>query len=162
MEVAAGRFREDLYYRIRVVEIEAPPLRARGEDVLLLAQHFVSMAATRTGGKVTKVGADAADTLLQYDWPGNVGELRSCIEHAISVARRAEIGLQDLPHGIRYHRLDEGIWGTSDTEKLPTLDELERRYTRHALTMVSGNKARAARILGVERAELKRMLDRFP
>jgi two-component system response regulator HydG len=162
IEVEAGKFREDLYYRIRIVEVESPPLRARGEDVLLLAQHFVSMSALRTGGRVTGVGPDAADKLLRYDWPGNVGELQCCIEHAISLARKDELGLQDLPDGIRYHQPEEGFWGTCDTERLPTLDELLRRYMRRALTMVSGNKSKAARILGVKRRTLRRMLDRFP
>jgi len=162
VEIAEKRFREDLYYRIRVIGLEVPPLRARGDDVLLLSQHFLAGSATRTGHECVRLGAGAADKLLSYDWPGNVGELENCVAHAVSLVHRDEITVQELPQSIRCHRPNDEVWGMRDPEGLSTLEELERRYVRHVLTMVSGDKSKAARILGVERTALRRMLDGCP
>ena len=95
--VEDGRFREDLYYRINVIHIALPPLRARGGDVLPLAQHFLGEAAARNGKPVPTLTSPAAERLLAYDWPGNVRELRNCIERAVALARSERIDVEDLP-----------------------------------------------------------------
>src|SRR5690606_23456312 len=89
-EVEAGRFREDLYYRINVVGIHLPPLRSRGNDVLLLAQHFIDSARARTGKPVKGITGEAAQKLVEYNWPGNVRELENCIERAVALTRFEE------------------------------------------------------------------------
>ncbi len=90
-EVEEKRFREDLFYRINVVRVDVPPLRSRGNDVLLLAQHFLERAAERSGKSVTRLGRLVAERLIGYDWPGNVRELENCMERAVALARFDEI-----------------------------------------------------------------------
>jgi len=159
-DVAAGRFREDLFYRINVVRIHVPPLRSRGNDILLLAQQFLQELAGRSGKAVTGISGTTAERLLTYDWPGNVRELQNCMERAVTLARFEELTPDDLPEKIRLHastRLSEG----DDPEQLPTLDEMERRYIRRVLSATEGNKTRAARVLGVDRRTLYRRIHRL-
>ena len=100
-EVKAGRFREDLYYRIKVLEVSLPPLRERGYDVLLLAQHFIDKHAARSGNRILGLTPGAAGALLSYDWPGNVRELENCIEAAVALARYDHVTENELPSNIR-------------------------------------------------------------
>jgi DNA-binding NtrC family response regulator len=157
---ANGRFRRDLYYRINVVHIDLPPLRARGNDVLLLAQHFLTHAAARSSKQIDGLVRSAAEKLLAYDWPGNVRELENCIESAVALAEHDKLTIADLPARIRNHRPGELVVG-SDPKDLVTLEEMERRYVRRVLAAVGGNKTQAARILDVERRTLYRKLQRF-
>jgi two-component system response regulator HydG len=157
-EVDEGRFREDFYYRINVIQIELPPLRARGADVLLLAQHFVERVASRSGRNVTGISGPAGEKLLNYSWPGNVRELRNVMERAVALTRFEKIAVDDLPEKIRdYHRSQVFIGG-DDPSELVTLDDVERRYIRHVLAAVGDNKALAARVLGLDRKTLYRKL----
>jgi DNA-binding NtrC family response regulator len=160
-EVEEKRFREDLYYRINVVRVDAPALRDRGGDVLLLAQHFVERFATRSHREVRGVHAAAAEKLMAYDWPGNVRELENCIERAVALLRFDEVTVDDLPDKIRQYRADRLVFATDDLTEVLTLDELERRYIRRVLALVSGNKSRAADLLGLDRRTLYRRLDRY-
>jgi two-component system response regulator HydG len=159
-EAADGRFRRDLYYRINVVNLELPPLRARGNDVLLLAQHFLQIAAKRAAKHMDGIVRAAAEKLLAYDWPGNVRELENCVESAVALAEHDKITLGDLPERVRDHHPSQLVVG-SDPSDLVSLDEVERRYIRRVLAAVAGNKTKAARILGVERRTLYRKLQRF-
>ncbi len=153
-------FREDLYYRVNVVRIDVPPLRDRANDVLLLAQHFLTQAAARSGKSVTRLGQLVAERLINYDWPGNVRELENCLERAVALARFDEITLEDLPSKIREHRpTDLGSLG-DDAEHLLSMEEVEERYIRKVLNAVSGNKTVAAKILGLDRRTLYRRLAR--
>src|SRR5580658_4937241 len=95
--IQAGHFRRDLYYRLHVIAIELPPLRERGEDVLLLANHYLQKFARSMGRQSKRLGADAVRALRDYDWPGNVRELEHAIEHAMVLAQRDIITAQDLP-----------------------------------------------------------------
>ena len=157
-EVAAGHFRQDLFYRINVVAIDVPPLRARAEDILPLAEYFLGAIASRTGKAVTGLAPDAARRLLDYDWPGNVRELENCIERAVALARGSHIAGDDLPERIRLH-VPQRISGPADAAApLTTLAEMEDRYIRQVLTAASGNKTLAARILGISRRSLYRRL----
>jgi two-component system response regulator HydG len=156
--VEAGTFREDLYYRINVVRIDVPPLRERGNDVLVLAQHFLERAAQRGKKSVTRLGQLVAERLINYDWPGNVRELENSMERAVALARFNEITLDDLPTKIRNHRPTEIYALGDEPEHLPTVHEVEERYIRKVLGSVAGNKTLAAKILGLDRRTLYRKL----
>ena len=160
-EVEEHRFREDLFYRINVVNIHVPPLRARGTDILLLAQHFLDSIASRNVKSVKRLGANVAEKLLPYDWPGNVRELENCMERAVALARYDEITVADLPDKISRYERGELVIGADDPSELPTLAELESRYIRRVLRAVKGNKTQAAQVLGLARRTLYRRLDRL-
>jgi len=160
-EVEVKRFREDLFYRINVVRIDAPALRDRGGDVLLLAQHFVQRFAARSGKQVRGVHAAAAERLVTYDWPGNVRELENCIERAVALLRFDEVTLDDLPEKVRQYRADRLVFAMDDLAEVLTIEELERRYIQRVLALVGGNKSRAADLLGLDRRTLYRRLDRY-
>ena len=156
--VEEERFREDLLYRIDVVRINMPPLRDRGHDILLLAQHFLDQYAA---GTTRALSEEAAAKLLAYDWPGNVRELENCIQRAVALARSEQIVVDDLPDKIKEHRSDRVMLTFEDAEELVTLEELQARYIRRVLDMVGGNKSKAARILGLDRRSLYRRLDKY-
>ena len=158
-EVEERRFREDLYYRINVVRIEVPPLRARPGDVLPLAQHFLERAAARTSKPILGISEAVARLLIAYDWPGNVRELENCMERAVALSRLEEITIEDLPPKVQRHRTERLVISTETTEELITLDEMERRYVRQVLMAVRGNKTHAARFLGIDRRSLYRRLE---
>jgi len=157
-----GTFREDLLYRLDVVRLELPPLRARGSDVLLLAQHFIDKMAKTRGGdsKVKGVAPEAAEKLRAYDWPGNVRELENCIERAMALARGDRIVIEDLPTKIRQFTPKQIVASANDPDEILTLDELARRYIGRVLQLLDGNKTRAAQVLGVDRRTLYRRLER--
>ncbi len=156
-----GRFREDLFYRINVVRLELPPLRARGQDILELAQHAIYRIARAMHKEVSGIAAPAAERLLAYDWPGNVRELQNALESAVALTRFSEITIDDLPEKIRDHKSSHVIVASDDPGELPTLDEVERRYILRVMQSVHGNKALASRILGLDRKTLYRKLERY-
>jgi len=160
-EVDAGRFREDLLYRIDVVRFELPPLRLRGRDVLLLAQAFIERYSAQFERDVRGLQPAAAELLLGYDWPGNVRELENCMERAVALAPDSQVGPGDLPAKVRDHQSRPVVVATDDPEDLPTLEQLERRYISRVLEVAGGNKSQAARILGVERRTLYRRLSKY-
>jgi DNA-binding NtrC family response regulator len=159
--VEEGRFREDLYYRINVIHVELPPLRARGSDVLLLAQRFVDELAARAGKRVTGISGPAAEKLLAYAWPGNVRELQNCVERAVALTAYEQITADDLPAKVRDHRPTHVVLDAADPSELWPLEEVERRYVLRVLESAGGNKTLAARILGLDRKTLHRKLDRW-
>ncbi|MBA3391478.1 MAG: sigma-54-dependent Fis family transcriptional regulator [Deltaproteobacteria bacterium] len=153
------RFREDLYYRINVIHIPLPPLRARGGDVLLLAQHMLRHYAAVFDKKVVGVSAAAAERMISYDWPGNVRELGNCLERAVALANFEEIQVDDLPEKIRSSRHRQ-LSGTELPELL-TLEEIERRHVIRVLEACNGNRTDAAKMLGLDRKTLYRKLLRW-
>jgi DNA-binding NtrC family response regulator len=160
---AEGRFREDLLYRIDVVRVDLPPLRARGHDILLLAQHFIEENTKSPGSRHTTpptIDPVVAERLLAYEWPGNVRELQNCIERAVALARGDTITVEELPQKIRDFQAKHVVVSTEDPRQLMTLDELERRYITRVLELLGGNKTQAARALGVDRRTLYRRLAR--
>jgi two-component system response regulator HydG len=159
--VEEGRFREDLLFRINVIQVSVPPLRTRGNHVLLLAQHFIDQLATRLDRPVTGLTSAAADKLMRYGWPGNVRELRNCIERAVTLTEHDRIVVEDLPERVRDYRRSELSFDSSDGSELPSMDEVEKRYIERVLREVGGNKAQAARILGYDRKRLYRKLKRY-
>jgi two-component system response regulator HydG len=158
-EVEEKRFREDLFYRINVVAIPVPPLRARAGDILLLAQYFLKRIAGRTNKPVQGVSGPAARLLMDYDWPGNVRELENSMERAVALCRLDEITVDDLPAKVQEHQSSKIVITTESPGELITLDEMERRYVRQVLNAVGGNKTHAARILGIDRRSLYRRLE---
>jgi two-component system response regulator HydG len=160
--VMEGRFREDLLYRLDVIRLELPPLRARGGDVLLLAQAFLEVHAERMGKPVLGFAEDAARKLLDYDWPGNVRELQNCVERAVVLARMDHVTAADLPRRLQQHEPDVQVVAVaSQPELLLPLEEVERRYVLKALETLGGNKSLAAKVLEVDRRTLYRMLERW-
>jgi two-component system response regulator HydG len=157
-----GRFREDLYYRLAVVQIALPPLRARAADILPLAHHFLALFAGRSTDKpITGMTPAAAERLMAYPWPGNVRELRNCIERAIALARFDQLSVDDLPEKVREHKASHVLLAADDPSELVSLEQLERTYIARVMQVVAGNKSAAARILGLDRKRLYRMLQRL-
>ncbi|MCE9572906.1 MAG: sigma-54 dependent transcriptional regulator [Deltaproteobacteria bacterium] len=156
--VVARTFREDLYYRINVVQIAVPPLRARVSDVLMLAQHFIAKIAARTGKGALGIGATAARLLLDYDWPGNVRELENCLERAVALCADDEIAAGHLPEKVRDAQRARLPVAVGAPAGIASLAEVEHRHVRHVLDAVGGNKTMAAAILGIDRRSLYRRL----
>jgi len=160
-EVAEGRFREDLFYRVNVIHVELPPLRGRGTDVLLLAQNLIAHFARHSGKSIEGLSPAAAERLVNYVWPGNVRELQNCIERAVALAQYGEIVVEDLPEKIRTYRSSHVVVAGDDPSELVSMEEVERRYIVRVLESVGGNKSLAARILGFDRTTLYRKMDRY-
>ncbi len=160
-EVSAGRFREDLFFRLSVITLHVPALRERREDIPLLAHHFLRRTCEETGKSVTLSEA-ALQVLLGYDWNGNVRELENSIEHAVLHSRGQIIAESDLPLRLRAPRLPAELpLETKLFVDLPSLEEMERRYLLHVLESVGGNRTRAAEVLEIDRRTLYRMAERF-
>ncbi|MBX3264639.1 MAG: sigma-54-dependent Fis family transcriptional regulator [Labilithrix sp.] len=160
-EVYERRFREDLFYRINVVKIDVPPLRERGGDVLHLARHFLQIYAERHGKREIDLSPAAAEKLISYSWPGNVRELENCIDGAVALARGSHIEIDDLPEKVKTFRPERFVVSANQPEEIVTIDELERRYILRVLSLVGGNKSRAAQVLGFDRRTLYRKLERY-
>jgi len=158
-ELDEGRFREDLYYRLNVVNIALPPLRARGNDVLELAQHFIESAARRLGRDVKGFTRPVAERLLRYDWPGNIRELANSMERAVALTRFSELTVDDLPEKLRDYRVNRNVLDA--VPEMVSLEEVERLHIERVLKSVDGNKSKAASILGVDRRTLYRKVERY-
>ena len=155
-EVNAARFRQDLYYRLRVVELRVPSLRERREDVLLLARALLAESAERAGRKVTGLTPAAANQLLRYAWPGNVRELANAIERAAVLATRSRIDVDDLPEEVALALPNARAPGAARS-----LAEVEREYILAVLQACGGNKAKAAAHLDIGPATLYRKLKEY-
>ncbi|MGA1825661.1 MAG: sigma-54-dependent transcriptional regulator [bacterium] len=156
-----GRFREDLYYRLNVIQIQMPPLRSRGNDTLLLARHFIEQFAARHGKQIVGLSKPAAAKILEYTWPGNVRELRNAIERAIALTCYDKISVEDLPEKIRAYRSTRIFFGSNDPTELLPLEEVQRRYILHVLKSVGGNRTLASKVLGLDRKTLYRKLQHY-
>ena len=159
--VQSGAFREDLFYRLKVIEIHLPPLRERASDIALLAQHFLRDSAAENGKAVTAIASEALELLMAYKWPGNVRELRTAIEHAVVFARDKAVTARDLPQNIR---LGQSSLPTP-VSQMPTGDlnvhEVEKELVVRALKEVGGSRTAAAKKLGISRRTMHRKLHEF-
>jgi DNA-binding NtrC family response regulator len=155
------RFREDLFFRVNVIHVELPPLRARVGDILPLAQHFLRELAGRAGKSVTGISPAAAAKLVAYTWPGNVRELQNCVERAVALTRYEQIVVDDLPERVQSHQSSRLVLGGDDPSELLPMEEVEKRYVLRVLEACAGNKTAAARVLGFERKTLYRKLERY-
>ena len=151
-----GRFREDLYYRLKVIDIELSPLRERREDIPLLVEHFIERFGREPGKRVSGVSKEALKALVSYAWPGNVRELENVIQRAITLCRHEVILPDDLPALILRAPKDD-LLGRGIRENY-SMDRLEKEYIRRVLVEVGGNKSRAAQKLGFDRKTLYRKL----
>lgn len=158
--VAAGSFREDLYYRLETLSLNVPPLRDRDDDVDLLAMHFLREASGRHGRGFMKLSDVALRTLMDYPFPGNVRELSSAIERAVTFCEGDTIQPDHLPDRIRKRQVEvSGQPPLRHNDKLsewPTLEKMQQDYVRQVMNAVDGNKRRAAQILGINRRTLYR------
>jgi transcriptional regulator with PAS, ATPase and Fis domain len=152
-DVHGARFRQDLYYRLRVVEVVVPPLRERREDILPLARQLLAGAAKRLGRKLPALTPGAANALLRYAWPGNVRELENSLERAVALAQSDRIDTDDLPPEVA-----STLPGRSVSGEFRSLADVERDYIAAALEASGGNRARAAKRLGIGEATLYRKL----
>jgi two-component system response regulator HydG len=159
--VDEGRFREDLFYRINVVHVALPPLRARGADILQLAQMFLERFATQSSKEVHGISRAAAERLMAYSWPGNVRELKNTMERAVALTRYDTIAVDDLPDKLKHYRGSHVIVVGDDPAELVPLEEVERSYIMRVMEAVSGNKTLAAQILGFDRKTLYRKLEHY-
>ncbi|MBR6193116.1 MAG: sigma-54-dependent Fis family transcriptional regulator [Treponema sp.] len=153
-EVKAGRFREDLYYRLNVIHIEVPPLRDRKDDIPLLISSFLEEFNNENGKHIKSVDSRAKAAMFKYNWPGNIRELRNCMESAVVMCGGDEITLEDLPPTVRES-------GTADSISVPlgvTLDEAEKIIIQENLAANRNNRSRTAEILGIGRKTLQRRL----
>ena len=155
-EVDAGRFRKDLYYRLRVVELRIPPLRERREDILPLARAFLADSAERMKRKLISLSPRAADQLVRYDWPGNVRELQNAMERAVALATESQLGPDDLPEEVRAALATVYAPGA-----VRTLEEVEHEYIRAALRANGGNRTKTAAQLKIGIATLHRKIKEF-
>jgi DNA-binding NtrC family response regulator len=144
--LAKGQFREDLYYRLNVVNIELPPLRERKEDIILLARHFLKKFALENDKEVSGFSAEATDFLLKYDWPGNVREMENAIERAIILAQNPVIEVSDLSQ--------QDLVAAGATSAAKNLKQVEKKHIQDVLAETGGNYTEAARILGISRMTL--------
>ncbi len=153
----AGTFRSDLLYRLKVVEIRLPALRERPDDVPLLVESFLGRFP-RADGTRAVMTARAMAKLAAYAWPGNVRELEHVVERLVLTSPGRSIDAEDLPADLQPHAVS---FAQRAFEDLPTLDEIEKRYLQHVVTVLKGNKKRAAEVLGIDRRTLYRMAERF-
>lgn len=155
--IKQGQFREDLYYRLKVIDIDMPPLRERREDIPLLIQHFITRFSKEfKKKKISGVSEDTLRLLLNYSWPGNVRELENVIQRAMTLSQDEVILPEDLPASI-FPKTDDQMFEKAIEKKL-TLDQLEKEYIKKILIEMGGNKSRAAEILGLDRKTLYRKL----
>src|SRR5689334_2283305 len=162
-DVKAGKFREDLFYRLSVVTLRVPALKERRTDIPQLAERFLAMVLDREGHKQLTLSEETIRTLVAYNWPGNVRELESAIEYAVLHARGHAIVPEDLPEKLQSAQVRSAARSPLSAlfEDLPALDELERRYLLYILEVAGGNRTRAAEILGIDRRTLYRMIERY-
>ena len=153
-QVKKGLFREDLFYRLNVITIVIPPLRERGDDILLLANHFLTQYADESGKPPLRFSDQALQSLRSYNWPGNVRELENIIHRLVVMTDGDLIDVRDLPTLMRF----SALWKTGFNR---TLAEVESEYITNVLASVDGNKTRAAEILGIDRKTLREKLKKI-
>lgn len=154
-EVEHGRFRQDLYYRLRVIELKVPPVRERTDDIFALASHFAESMVSHSGREPVTFSPEAVQRMKSYSWPGNVRELRNAVEYALALSASNRIELADLPEELQQY-------STGDTQdRFLSLASVEKEHILKVLATVQGNKAQAAQLLGIGNATLYRKLKRF-
>jgi two-component system response regulator HydG len=161
-EIEAGRFREDLYYRLNVVTLSVPPLRERREDIPLLAQHFLETFANKNRKQIKGFAPQAMDRLVRYDWPGNVRELMNAVERGVILCRGEYVAREDFPLSLSEAAVQEPE--SSEVTEPPTdlpLEEVEKGTILRTLEATGGNKSEAARRLGITRRTLHKKLKKY-
>jgi len=168
-EVIAGNFREDLFYRLNVIEIKMPPLRERKNDLRVLAQHFLDKYSKEMGKKITKISSYAIDLLEKYDFPGNIRELENLLERSVALSNTNIILPESLAISIHKRRWIEGIkdkrFDLDEVSRGVSLDAIlegiEKAYIEKALDCCNGDKNKAASLLGFNRRSLKYRIEKL-
>jgi two-component system response regulator AtoC len=160
-EVRGGSFRSDLYFRLKVVAVHLPPLRDRGDDVQLLARHFLQEFSRKFQKRFTELSPEAEECFLAYSWPGNVRELRNLLERVVLLEEGERVEVDHLPPELLGRQPALQTAGARDAVSLPTLAQIEADHISEALRLTAGNKSRAARILGISRQGLIEKLRRM-
>jgi transcriptional regulator with PAS, ATPase and Fis domain len=158
LAVSRGEMRDDLYFRLNVVNLTLPPLRERRDDIPLLAYYFLKRHALTMGKKVDDFEPEVLERLAEYDFPGNVRELSNLVERAVALSRGSRISLAELPATLRTTSI--AVLPAAG-EPLPTLEQYEAAYIRQVLERTQGNRTQAAEILGIDRVSLWRKLKRL-
>ncbi len=153
--ISDGKFREDLYYRLNIMEIFIAPLRDRRDDIAPLCFYFLEKHLQSSGKKITGFTRDAMDILMRYSYPGNVRELENIVERAIILEKNTRIGPASLPQAIQMFRID-----TIEPDAIKTIEELNREYAEKVLDFLGGSRQRTAAALGISRTSLWRLLKR--
>jgi two-component system response regulator AtoC len=162
-ELAAGRFREDLFFRLQVVTVRVPPLRERKGDIAFLVRHFLARHSERLGRPLPRIAPDVMEAFEAYDFPGNVRELSHIVERAMLLAREGVVTSADLPSEVTRSwqgSASTAAGGGALADDWPSLAVLDRRYIDRVLSRTGGNKTRAAEMLGIDRRTLNRMFAR--
>ncbi len=157
--VSEGKFRKDLYYRLKVMVLDIPPLRERKEDILLLVNLYIEESNKELGKNMKGISEDAKTLLLNYSWPGNVRELKNVIERAMILSTTEVISPETLPIELREHQALPEAGSANLTET--SLEAMEKRHISQVLSMLSGNKSKAARTLGISRSTLREKLKKY-
>jgi DNA-binding NtrC family response regulator len=162
-EVGKGNFREDLFFRLRVVEMRLPPLRERGTDTILLAKAFLKEFAKENDKPIEDIHPDAVEALMNHPWPGNVRELRTALEHAVVLCRGNSITLRDLPPSVRGESAGSPHPAARDLlgKKNVTMEDAEKAVIIRALKECNGNRTQAAEKIGMSRRTLHRKLHTY-
>ena len=160
-EVRAGRFREDLYYRINVILLDIPPLRERVADIPLLAHYYLKYFAERNRKKIEKITPEALSLLSKYNWPGNIRELKNIVERMVVLARENVITIDQVPEDIRTEGSLLRTQLAPSGKAAGTLQEMEEDMIRKALSEVNHNKSLAAKKLGISRRTLYRKISEY-
>jgi transcriptional regulator with PAS, ATPase and Fis domain len=155
-QISKGLFREDLFYRLNVIEVKIPPLRERKEDISVLARHFIEKYSRENNKKVSGLADEAMDVLNAYSWPGNIRELRNVIERAVVLASGDKIGLAELSDRIKAQQGMRSTQGLKDK-----MDSYESQIIRETLLVHNGNKETAAKELDVDLATLYRKIKKL-
>ena len=156
-EIKKGTFREDLYYRLNVVSLNVPPLRERKEDIFLLAASFLKQFCSENNKKIEGFSNEASTAIAAYDWPGNIRELRNCVESAVVMCRTDQIELSDLPPAVSRAKGGNSI----EIELGTTMDEAEKKIILSTVAYCKGNKSRAADVLGLGRKTIIRKMQEY-
>lgn len=151
--VQSSRFREDLFYRLNVMDIYIPPLRERKEDIAPLSRYFLDKHAKTINRRITGFSKEAMDTLQSYSFPGNVRELENIIERAVILETTSEIRAESLPQSFKLFQIQ-----TITPQNIKTIVELDKEYAEKVLEFADGNKSKAAELLGISRTSLWRIL----
>ncbi|MBW1921529.1 MAG: sigma-54-dependent Fis family transcriptional regulator, partial [Deltaproteobacteria bacterium] len=162
-DVAAGRFREDLYYRLNVIHVEVPPLRERKEDIRLLAKHFIEKYGEDEGKEKIELAPETWQALYSYSWPGNVRELENVIERAVVLSSGGPIQLKDLPPEFSNTPEELNVEGfiPPDAPLHPTLEIIEEKLIRRALKQCNNVQAHAAEMLGITKSLMQHKMKKY-
>jgi len=158
--VNGGEFRKDLYYRLKVMVLEIPPLRDRREDILLLANLFIEANNQELGRSIRGMHPEAKELLLNYTWPGNIRELKNVVERAMILCATETISAEHLPIELREHQGSSFRSSSLDPSEF-SLESMERKHIFEILSMVNGNKSKAARSLGISRSTLREKMKKY-